>query len=107
MFSALILWAGFDRKQDYGTLFDYLSKHGEVTLLCLPDTGKRVFERAEEKGISSFYCETMLEAVGKAKELAKSGDVVILSPGAPSYNLYKNFEQRGEDFQKTFQSPCF
>ena len=95
-----LLVGGFDRKQDYGTLFDYLSKHREVTLLCLPDTGKRVFERAEEKGISSFYCETMLEAVGKAKELAKSGDVVILSPGAPSYNLYKNFEQRGEDFQR-------
>jgi len=95
-----LLVGGFDRKQDYETLFDYLSEHGEVTLLCLPDTGKRVFERAQEKGVSSFYCETMASAVERAKMLAKSGDVVILSPAAPSYHLYRNFEARGLDFQK-------
>ena len=81
-------------------LFDYLSGHKEVTLICLPDTGKRVFDTAQSKGISSFYCGTMTKAVKKAKDLAKPDDIVILSPGAPSYNLYKNFEQRGEDFQK-------
>ena len=36
--------------------------------------------------------------VKKAKNILQKGGIVILSPAAPSYNLYKNFEARGEDF---------
>jgi UDP-N-acetylmuramoylalanine--D-glutamate ligase len=44
--------------------------------------------------------ETLDEAVTKAAEVAKSGDVVLLSPGGTSYDAYVDFAQRGEHFRK-------
>jgi UDP-N-acetylmuramoylalanine--D-glutamate ligase len=42
----------------------------------------------------------MHEAVEFADQLAGSGDVVLLSPGCTSYDWYKNYGERGEDFKK-------
>ena len=43
--------------------------------------------------------ETLDEAVQRAREVAKSGDIVLLSPGGTSYDAYKDFEERGEHFR--------
>ncbi len=48
--------------------------------------------------------ENMQEAVELAKEMAETGDVILLSPGCASFDMYKNFEERGDDFKKTVQS---
>jgi UDP-N-acetylmuramoylalanine--D-glutamate ligase len=40
----------------------------------------------------------MAGAVTAARRLAQSGDVVLLSPAAPSYDHYRDFEERGERF---------
>jgi UDP-N-acetylmuramoylalanine--D-glutamate ligase len=40
----------------------------------------------------------MREAVALARREPRPGSVVLLSPAAPSYNVYANFEQRGDDF---------
>jgi UDP-N-acetylmuramoylalanine--D-glutamate ligase len=40
----------------------------------------------------------MREAITLARERSTPGSVVLLSPAAPSYNAYTNFEQRGEHF---------
>ncbi|MCH8160715.1 MAG: UDP-N-acetylmuramoyl-L-alanine--D-glutamate ligase [Chloroflexi bacterium] len=47
--------------------------------------------------------ETLADAVETANELAKPGDVVLLSPACASYDAYDNFEQRGEDFRRLVQ----
>ena len=43
---------------------------------------------------------TMDEAVALASEAARSGDVVLLSPGGTSYDMYNDFEERGRDFAR-------
>ena len=43
------------------------------------------------------------EAVGKAAEVAESGDVVLLSPGGTSFDEFKDFEERGERFREWVQ----
>lgn len=43
---------------------------------------------------------TMKEAVAHAHSLARSGDVVVLSPGCTSYDWYSNYGERGDDFMK-------
>ena len=43
---------------------------------------------------------SMAEAVEHAASLAKSGDVVLLSPGCTSYDWYSNYGERGDDFQR-------
>lgn len=41
----------------------------------------------------------MEEAVAKAREVAKPGDLVSMSPASASFDLYKNFDQRGKHFK--------
>jgi UDP-N-acetylmuramoylalanine--D-glutamate ligase len=44
-------------------------------------------------------CETLERAVARARTLAKSGDVVLLSPACASYDQFRNFEHRGDTFR--------
>jgi len=44
-------------------------------------------------------CETLERAVARARTLAKSGDVVLLSPACASYDQFRNFEHRGDSFR--------
>ena len=50
--------------------------------------------------LSIERAETLADAVETANELAKPGDVVLLSPACASYDAYDNFEERGEDFRR-------
>ena len=43
--------------------------------------------------------ENMKEALDEAYKEAKSGDVVLLSPASASWDMYKSYEQRGDDFK--------
>jgi UDP-N-acetylmuramoylalanine--D-glutamate ligase len=42
---------------------------------------------------------TLREAVEKARDLARPGDVVLLSPACASFDMFRNFEDRGEQFK--------
>ncbi|WP_244834307.1 UDP-N-acetylmuramoyl-L-alanine--D-glutamate ligase [Clostridium sp. BJN0001] len=62
-----------------------------------------VFKKLEkEKGIKINIAEvnSMKEAVETARKIAKKGDIVTLSPACASFDLYPNFEVRGNDFKK-------
>jgi UDP-N-acetylmuramoylalanine--D-glutamate ligase len=42
----------------------------------------------------------MKEAVEEAARMAQSGDIVLLSPACASFDMYRNFEERGRDFKQ-------
>jgi UDP-N-acetylmuramoylalanine--D-glutamate ligase len=46
----------------------------------------------------------METAVARAREVARPGSVVLLSPAAPSYNAYRDFEERGDHFRRLAKS---
>ncbi|MDI6807378.1 MAG: UDP-N-acetylmuramoyl-L-alanine--D-glutamate ligase [Candidatus Eisenbacteria bacterium] len=60
--------------------------------------------RSSWPGVRSTQANSMNEAVEVAFELAQKGDVVILSPGCASYDMFKNFEDRGAKFAQAFLS---
>jgi UDP-N-acetylmuramoylalanine--D-glutamate ligase len=53
--------------------------------------------------IRSYQSETVEEAVSKANEIARSGDTILFSPGTSSYDMFTNYEERGNCFKKAVQ----
>ena len=50
------------------------------------------------KGVETVRADSMIDAVRKARELAASGDLVLLSPGCASFDMFRSAEDRGEQF---------
>lgn len=98
-----LIAGGYDRGQDYHELGEFVkSLNGRVRLVVLPDTGARLAQCAQ--GITIRLVDNMQQAVVAAVELTPQGGTVILSPAAPSYNCYKNFEERGKDFSNCIKN---
>lgn len=99
----VLLGGGQNREQDYAALGRVLAERGAV-VLGLPDTGARLIAAAREAGAPEgklIAVGNMEDAVTRARELTRAGMTVLLSPAAPSYNAYRNFEERAEHFRAT------
>ena len=86
-----LIVGGWDGGYDY-TELDKVIQERKILALALPDTGAKI--------TTPYHVADMREAVKLAHEKTPAGGVVLMSPGAPSYNQYKNFEERGADFIK-------
>ena len=76
-------------------------------IVLLPGTASDIIKNelsAMGSKIKIIPAPSMQEAVKKAEGISKRGDVVILSPGAASFNLFKNEFDRGEQFVKAVKS---
>ena len=95
--SHLILIAGGqDKELSYKELAKEIKKN-VAHLILLPGTASNKLK----KELSSFkrsLAPSMKQAVKKAESLAQKGDIVLLSPGAASFNLFKNEFDRGKQF---------
>lgn len=99
-----LIAGGLDRGQDYACLIDYLTPlRQRCLIITLPQTGERLNQTAQAAGIPAYACDTMAAAVTRAKQETPAGGLILLSPAAPSYNMYRNFQERGLDFQRLCQ----
>ncbi len=80
------------------------------TLILLGVTADKIEKAITESDnynsekIKIYRVNSMEEAVQKAKEIAKPGDIVSLSPACASFDMYPNFEARGLHFKKLVNS---
>jgi len=95
-----LIAGGHEREQDYTELASLLPGYGVTTLACLPVTGARLAQavRADAPHITVLAEPDLETAMKRLAEHRRDFDAVILSPGAPSYNQFKNFEERGARF---------
>lgn len=95
-----LIAGGFERGQNYEELASILEKRGVKRLACLPETGERLSEAAKNAypDLKVFNAENMHEAVKFISINPIDFDTIILSPGAPSYNQFKDFSERGKKF---------
>ena len=56
--------------------------------------------KKEGKSIPIYRCNTLEETIQKAKEVAIEGEVVLFSPASASFDMFKNFEERGNKFKE-------
>ena len=98
----VLIAGGYDKNLDYTPLarpiLDNVSK-----LILLGKTKDKILnavnaEKKDEK-IDIYVCDSLKEAVLKAKEVAIPGEVVLLSPASASFDMFKNFADRGLQFK--------
>lgn len=101
----IILIAG---GRDKGTPFDDFVKvfDGRVkSVVLLGEAKDKIKDTVLKYGFNDIYqVDSMKEAVYKSYEIANEGDCVLLSPACTSWDMYKNYEIRGNDFKKNVLS---
>jgi UDP-N-acetylmuramoyl-L-alanine---L-glutamate ligase len=97
----VLIGGGQDRGQDYAQLGRTLAERG-AAVVGLPTTGPRLVAAARTAGVPAtraIATDGMEAAVLRARALAGPGAAILLSPAAPSYDTYRNFEERGAHFR--------
>lgn len=97
----VLILGGMDRGIDYAPLIEFLRAQKVPNVICMYDSGKRIFNEAKEiEGTNLVLVSDLKEACDMAKSLVKSGSSCLLSPASASYGNFKNFEERGEKFKE-------
>lgn len=101
-----LIFGGMDRGIDYSGFEKYLEKCKVRNLIGMPDTGFDICNRLLEKGCKKniVLAETMAEAVEAAFKFTEKGKSCIMSPAASSYNVYKDFEDKGNHYKMVVKS---
>lgn len=94
----ILIAGGKDKGEDYTQLIDTIEDH--VKNLILIGEAKEKMNRSIGDFTETFLVGTFEEAIYVAYQKARSGDVVLLSPGCASQDMFKNFEERGDRFKE-------
>jgi UDP-N-acetylmuramoylalanine--D-glutamate ligase len=93
-----VIVGGTDRGLDYTPLREHLTER-EITVIGIPDSGPRIVEAlAGLPRVRTELADDLVAAVRLARKLTPAEGVVLLSPAAPSYGRFRNFEHRSEVF---------
>lgn len=95
----VLILGGVDKGNDYNMLRD-LVKAKVKGIVCLGKDNRRIHEAFEDDVEVIVNTFSASEAVQIAYHMAKKGDTVLLSPACASFDLFKNYEDRGNQFKK-------
>lgn len=99
----ILIAGGYDKKIPFDDFGGVINDH--VSKLVLVGATSEKIEKAvisadNYNQLPIYRCLEFKEAAEKAREIAKDGDIVILSPACASFDLFKNFEVRGDTFKE-------
>ena len=100
----VLIAGGYDKNLDYTPLSKPILKKVK-TLILLGATSGKIFdavkkeEEKEGKNINIYMCDNLEDTVNLAKRYSKPGEVVLFSPASASFDMFKNFADRGNKFK--------
>jgi UDP-N-acetylmuramoylalanine--D-glutamate ligase len=102
--SIVLLIGGLDRGLDWSCYLEDFLAYTPKAIVAMPDNGPAVIQKLEQLG---FECaaghhvsQGLEDAVEIARHLCSTGDIVLLSPGAPSFPRFIDFQHRGSEFAR-------
>ena len=101
----ILIAGGVGKGQDFSPLSPALAQYGKAVLLMGEDAPK--IDQALQLNISKSYVSDLNHAVNTAQQLAQQGDVVLLSPACASFDMFKNYEDRGNQFVASVKRAIF
>jgi len=95
----VLIAGGMDKGSDFDDLIHAFD--GKIrAVILLGETKKMIEKTAKAHGFDAVFCvEDMEEAVDRAFEISEIDDAILLSPACASWDMYANFEVRGEHFK--------
>ncbi|GAA3975622.1 UDP-N-acetylmuramoyl-L-alanine--D-glutamate ligase [Mucilaginibacter dorajii] len=94
----VLILGGVDKGNDYGMLKELVRKKVKA-IVCLGKDNKRIHDAFEDDVDVIVNTFSAQEAAQIAFHLAEKGDTVLLSPACASFDLFKNYEDRGDQFK--------
>jgi UDP-N-acetylmuramoylalanine--D-glutamate ligase len=98
----VLLAGGKDKGLDFEGLRPLLREKVKAVVLIGQMTGKLL--TAWNSAVPCFRAATLADAVDQTQKLASAGDVVLFSPGCSSFDMFKDFEDRGDQFRALVQA---
>ena len=97
----ILIAGGLDRGNEFDELVPDIA--GLKLMVILGESAPRVKRAADKAGVAYVDAKDVAEASHLAFENASTGDIVLLSPANASWDMYKNFEVRGDEFITAFE----
>ncbi|WP_314044308.1 UDP-N-acetylmuramoyl-L-alanine--D-glutamate ligase [Streptococcus cristatus] len=97
----ILIAGGLDRGNEFDELVPDIK--GLKKMVILGESAARVKRAADQAEVSYVDASDVRDATRKAFSVAEPGDVVLLSPANASWDMYKNFEVRGDEFLAVFK----
>ena len=101
----ILIAGGYDKHLEYEPLAKPIVEKVS-NLILLGQTAEKIEKSVErelkrtKKSLPIFRCQNLEEAVQEARNIAKPGDIVLLSPASAAFDMFKNFEQRGKIYKE-------
>ena len=101
----ILIAGGYDKNLDYTPIAKPILDKVK-TLILIGDTATKIFscvkkqEELQGKHIDTYVCDDLAQTVALAKKHAKPGQIVLFSPASASFDMFKNFADRGNKFKK-------
>ena len=98
----IIIAGGYDKNLPFDELGQRIAQEAKAVVL-IGQTAEKIacaVRKYHKSEVKIEFADSLTEAVEKARRLAVNGDVVLLSPGCASYDMFDNFQERGHQFIK-------
>ena len=101
----VLIAGGYDKHLDYEPIATPILNKVK-TLILMGQTAEKIYgvvtqkQLKQNKKIDIYKVKTLEEAVQRAKEYAKPNQIVLFSPASASFDMFKNFEERGNKFKE-------
>jgi UDP-N-acetylmuramoylalanine--D-glutamate ligase len=100
-----VVWivGGVDKGNDYSELDEMVTDKVKA-IICLGEKNQEIIKFFQGKVDTIVQASSMSEAVNQSFSIANKGEVVLLSPACASFDLFKNYEDRGFKFKKAVRA---
>ncbi len=100
----VLIAGGYDKNLDYTPIAKPIVEKVK-TLILIGQTSGKIYEAVktelekQNKNLNIYMCDSLEDSVSKAKKYAKPGQIVLFSPASASFDMFKDFADRGEKFK--------
>lgn len=100
----VLIVGGQDRGISYDKLGRFLKSNPIVGVVGIPDSGQTILKSLRTSGVPTFVADNLIDAVKISRNIAPEDGFIVMSPAAPSYGIYKDFEEKSEHFLRAIHN---